>query len=106
MVLNWMKYNVPNNINAIKCVHHELSRVKNKEFLEILFKKCKIAQLDVEKIFEDLIFEDQDNNDFLKVEEIQEPSESIINKPISRGLQGPYKRLRSEEHTSELQSQP
>ena len=55
MVLNWMKYNVPNNINAIKCVHHELSKVENKEFLEILFKKCEIAQLDVEKIFENLI---------------------------------------------------
>ena len=95
MVLNWMKYNVPNNINAIKCVHHELSKIKNKEFLEILFEKCKTAQLDVEKIFENLIIEEQDNNDFLKKEEIQDSSESIISKPVSRGLQGPYKRLPS-----------
>ncbi|MBW9145277.1 DnaD domain protein [Clostridium sp. CM027] len=138
MLLNWMKYNVPNNINAIKCVHHELSRVKNKEFLKILFKRCDVAQLDVAKIFENLIIEesfdinftddrtsvncylekvdnhpinltlergsdvipmenieDQDNNDFLKKEEIQEPREFIINKDISRGLQGPYKGLPS-----------
>ena len=39
--------------------------------------------------------EDQDNNDFLKVVEIQQPREFIINKPVSRGLQGPYKRLPS-----------
>ena len=55
MLLNWMKYNIPNSPNAIKCVHQELSKVKNKKFVEILFEKSVVAQLDVEKIFEGLI---------------------------------------------------
>ncbi len=55
MVINWVKYNAPNNINAIKCVHRELSKIKHKDFLKILFKKCKEAQLDVERIFGNLI---------------------------------------------------
>ena len=38
---------------------------------------------------------DKDNNDFMKAEKIQQPREFIINKPVSRGLQGPYKRLPS-----------
>lgn len=55
MVINWIKYNVPNNMNSIKCVYKELNRVKHKEFLKILFDKCKAASLDVEKIFGNLI---------------------------------------------------
>ena len=95
MVLNWMKYNVPNNINAIKCVHNELIKVKHKEFLEILFKKCQAAQLDVEKIFEDITINKSFDNDFVKNEEIDEPSKYHIYKPSSRGLQGAYKVLPS-----------
>jgi len=56
MVINWMKYNVPNNnINIVKCIQHELKKIKNKEFLEILFEKYQAAQLDAEKIFDNLI---------------------------------------------------
>ena len=62
MVLNWIKYNVPNNVNAIKCVNRELSRVKHKEFLEILYDKCLTSKLDVDKIFEDIIIEENDKN--------------------------------------------
>ena len=55
MIINWIKYNAPNNINAIKCVNKELSKVKHKDFLKVLFNKCQEAGLEVEKIFENLI---------------------------------------------------
>jgi len=57
MILNWIKYNIPNNQNIIKCVNGEIRKIKNKEFLKILFKRCVAAQLDVEKIFENIIIE-------------------------------------------------
>ena len=94
MVINWIKYNVPNNINSIKCVQREISRVKNSEFVKILFNKCQAAGLDVEKIFENIekvmpetIIED------VQVEEIQKISDMKFNEPLLRGLQGPCKDL-------------
>ncbi|MBU3182528.1 replication protein [Clostridium psychrophilum] len=58
MMINWMKYNIPNNPNAIKCVNKEMSKVKNREFLKVLFEKCVLDHLDVEKIFENIIIND------------------------------------------------
>ncbi|MCB2295769.1 chromosomal replication initiator DnaA [Clostridium algoriphilum] len=58
MVLNWMKYNIPKSVNGIKCVQYEMKKIKNKEFLKILFNKYQAAELDVEKIFENFIIED------------------------------------------------
>ena len=57
MLLNWIKYNSPNNINAILGVRKELKRVKNKEFIKALYEICKAAKLDVLKIFENFIVE-------------------------------------------------
>ncbi|MCB2300236.1 DnaD domain-containing protein [Clostridium tagluense] len=54
MILNWIKYNEPNNINAIKCVNKELSKVKKSKFIEILYQQCEAYELEVEKIFEGL----------------------------------------------------
>ncbi|MGK0466865.1 DnaD domain protein [Clostridium sp.] len=54
MILNWIKFNQPNNINAIKCVNKELSKVKNTKFIEVLYRKCEVQGLEVEKIFEGL----------------------------------------------------
>lgn len=51
MILNWIKYNSPNNINSVIGVQKELKRVKSKEFIKVLFDICKAAQLDVNKIF-------------------------------------------------------
>jgi len=62
MVINWIKYNIPNNINAIKCVNKELGKVKNRAFLKILFLKCQAAGLDVEKIFGNIVIEEYENN--------------------------------------------
>ncbi|MBU3112671.1 DnaD domain-containing protein [Clostridium lacusfryxellense] len=58
MILNWIKYNSPNNINSVLGVQKELKRVKSKEFIKVLFDICKAAQLDVKKIFEDFIVEE------------------------------------------------
>jgi DnaD/phage-associated family protein len=55
MILNWIKFNEPNNINAIKCVNKELSKVKNSKFIELLYQQCVIHELEVEKIFEGLL---------------------------------------------------
>jgi DnaD/phage-associated family protein len=54
MIINWIKFNEPNNVNAIKCVNKELSKVKNTKFIEILYRKCEVQALEVEKIFEGL----------------------------------------------------
>jgi len=58
MVLNWIKYNIPNNINAIIGVQKELLKVKNKVFLKIFYEKCKAAKLEVDKIFKDLLVDE------------------------------------------------
>ncbi|MGH4121380.1 MAG: DnaD domain-containing protein [Clostridium sp.] len=54
IILNWIKFNEPNNINAIKCVNKELSKVKKSKFIEILYQQCIVHELEVEKIFEGL----------------------------------------------------
>lgn len=81
MVINWIKYNVPNNLNAIKCVNKEIGKVKNKAFVKILFNKCQAAKLDIERIFGNLITKDEEE----------------INNPHSGGFKGPYKPLPSNE---------
>ncbi|MBU3111038.1 DnaD domain-containing protein [Clostridium lacusfryxellense] len=75
MVINWMKYNVPNNINSIKCVNREIARVKNKEFLKILYKKCEFDQLDVTSIFQNIVIEE--SNDY----ELHSPSTNNLQAP-------------------------
>jgi len=86
MVLNWMKYNVPNNnINIIKCIQNELKKTKNKEFLEILFEKYQTAQLDVDKIFDTLVIAKSFENASAEIKE--------IHKPLARGFQDAYKPL-------------
>ncbi|HEY8888723.1 MAG TPA: DnaD domain protein, partial [Clostridium sp.] len=74
MVLNWIKYNAPNNNNAIIGVQKELKRVKNKAFLEILFKKCKDAELDVEKIFKKNIIDNDKISKDCYLEKLDKPS--------------------------------
>ncbi|ENK0556067.1 DnaD domain protein [Clostridium botulinum] len=52
MIFNWVKYNVPNNINSIKCINKELKNIKNKEFIKILYIKYCELELDIEKLFD------------------------------------------------------
>lgn len=51
MIINWTKYNKPNNCNAIKCVNKEIKKVKNKEFLKSLYKQYLSLDLDIESLF-------------------------------------------------------
>jgi DnaD/phage-associated family protein len=101
MIINWIKYNVPNNSNSIKCVNKEIHKIKNKSFVKTLFNKCKAAGLDIEKIFENLFMEEAFYSDAsnsrasVEVEETQKLSKVLINKHLSRGMQGDYKPLGS-----------
>ncbi|MEL5898694.1 DnaD domain protein [Clostridium sporogenes] len=52
MIFNWVKYNIPNNINSIKCINKELKNIKNKEFIKILYLKYCELKLDIEKLFD------------------------------------------------------
>jgi len=54
MVLNWIKYNIPNNRNVLVCIQKELQKIKSKVFLKILFEKYESAGLDVDNIFRGL----------------------------------------------------
>lgn len=106
MVTNWIKYNMPNNQNSIKCVQREIEKVKHHEFVKILFNKCRASGLDVEKIFDNYIIEEafgnapindrvSENCSFEKVEkapvEFNMEGKVKISKPLCRGLQGANK---------------
>lgn len=94
MVINWIKYNVPNNLNSIKCVNKELNRVKHKEFLKILFDKCKAGGLDVEKIFGNLIVEvspnkgSHDNDSTDENAYVSSSYENVDKLPVNLTLEG------------------
>jgi len=77
MVLNWIKYNIPNNNNAIIGVQKELRKIKNKGFVKILFEKCKAIQLDVERIFQNIIVEEIMDTDFVLSNNLGEDRLSI-----------------------------
>jgi hypothetical protein len=68
MIINWIKYNLPNNPNTIKCVQKEINKVKNKAYIKILFNKSKETLLDVDKIFENYKFEESYENIIKNIE--------------------------------------
>ena len=51
IILNWFKYNEPNNINAIKCVNKELKKIKNRNFVKELYFQYSKNGLEVDKLF-------------------------------------------------------
>ncbi|NFD77386.1 DnaD domain protein [Clostridium botulinum] len=64
IILNWVKYNEPNNINAIKCVNKELKKIKNRNFVKELYFQYSKSGLEVDKLFyeiEDSFIEDKNN---------------------------------------------
>lgn len=89
IILNWIKYNQPNNSNAIKCVNKELKTVKNKEFILILYNQCVNQQLDIEAIFDCIHIESSISN--------ENKSFSNFNKPLTSDYEGSYKGLVSKE---------
>ncbi|APF28912.1 DnaD domain protein [Clostridium sporogenes] len=64
IILNWFKYNEPNNINAIKCVNKELKKIKNRNFVKELYFQYSKSGLEVDKLFyeiEDSFTKDKNN---------------------------------------------
>ncbi|HCL4437511.1 replication protein [Clostridium botulinum] len=64
IILNWFKYNEPNNINAIKCVNKELKKIKNRNFVKELYFQYSKSGLEVDKLFyeiEDSFIEEKNN---------------------------------------------
>lgn len=55
LIVNWLKYNEPNNINGIKCVNKELKKVKNPQFLSIIYESCEKLNLDINQIFQGIL---------------------------------------------------
>ncbi|MBW9151342.1 DnaD domain-containing protein [Clostridium estertheticum] len=119
MVLNWIKYNFPNNVNVIACIKKEAQKIKSKVLLKILYKKYEAAGLDVNNIFKGLIVnviptdindlspikqehsEDQSNN-IIVMDTADESNETRFIKPLDTPLVGatkhvPSNRIRSKE---------
>lgn len=88
MILNWLKYNQPNNTNAIKCVNKELKEVKNREFIMRFYYQCLNYDLNIGGIFEGIGINDP--------KEIKKNNEQGENTHIG-DLQGACKGLASKE---------
>jgi len=91
MIINWIKYNLPNNQNAIKCVQKELLKVKNKAFVKVLFDKCIDCGLNVDKIFENYKSEENCKIILKNTENIDQGA----NKSLSKNFEGACKGLPS-----------
>ncbi|ENK1243851.1 DnaD domain protein [Clostridium botulinum] len=109
IILNWFKYNEPNNINAIKCVNKELKKIKNRNFVKELYFQYSKNGLEVDKLFyeiEDSFIKnknntvkdiyisitDNGNSDYgYKNIDIDKNIEIETSKHISRGDEGAYK---------------
>jgi len=88
IILNWLKYNFINSKNTICCINKELKLVKNKGFLDLLYKNCLSKSYDVEAIFKDVVLgmvEDK-REERVAAEEIKEEIEG--NKIESSNLGG------------------
>lgn len=89
IILNWVKYNEPNNINAIKCVNKEIKKIKNRSFVkELYFKYSKIG-LEVDKLFSDV------KNGFISEDKNNKCEDGF--KDITRGHEGAYEGIVSKQ---------
>ena len=102
MVLNWIKYNIPNNRNVLVCIQKELQKIKSKVFLKILYEKYEAAGLDVDNIFRGLFANvipvDKNDQSPMEPENEENPSNNIFGMdnvsksseyPISEPLDSP-----------------
>ena len=111
MLINWIKYNEPNNTNAIKCVNKELHKIKNTKFILRYYQMCLQRNFRVEEIFFDLenIVETAEGlyspfqgalkgegENINEIDESQEyQGEKDFNKPLTMGYEGTCKGLPS-----------
>jgi DnaD and phage-associated domain len=135
IILNWLKYNFINSKNTICCINKELKSVKNKGFINLLYKNCLTKGYDVEAIFKDIplaVVEDKAEAvpEELKVEidenkiedsnlggqtidvdsTAEEVSSDFIDDGIKkqslpRGFEGAYKDLGEKEEEKEIQKE-
>ncbi|EPY2276554.1 DnaD domain-containing protein [Clostridium sporogenes] len=129
IILNWVKYNEPNNINAIKCVNKELKKIKNKDFVKELYLQYSKIGLEVDKLFPDikdaLVSKHKNNkveDSFMAIDETDEIEDNFIDidknrfgnigksyelkdsyKDITKDCKGAYKGLASKEIISNKQ---
>jgi len=89
IILNWIRYNQPNNINAIKCLNKELKNIKNKEFISILHNQSVNQQLDIEAIFNGVSIDSSIEN--------ENKSFSNFIEPLTNDYEGAYKGCTSKE---------
>lgn len=95
MLLNWPKYNFTDSKNTILCINKELKEVKNKEFINVMYKLCLEQKLDkkidVKSIFKDIEIE-------MNSEENEEKEGfSECHKGSSESFEGAYKPLGEKE---------
>lgn len=109
IILNWAKYNEPNNTNSIKCVNREIKKIKNKDFINMLYKKYVHLGLDVDNLFHEVeykntVIDEKINNSSIDNEDNTKniiDNNSIYDennfKGIVRGYVGAYNPLVSKE---------
>ena len=127
IILNWVKYNFINSKNTICCINKELKLVKNKSFIDLLYKSCLKRGYDVQTIFKgvdlDIVEESKEDIDDNKIESsysngqtvnldiIDEELDSDFNENsikkqgLHRGFEGAYKDLGEEEEEKEKEIQ-
>lgn len=57
IILNWVKYNFINSRNTMCCMNKELKAIKNKNFINILYKKCLSMGYSVKTVFKDIVLD-------------------------------------------------
>lgn len=97
MILNWMKYNFINSKNTMCCMNKELKAVKNKEFVNKLYKICLDKGYDAAAIFEGIFLSTEEKTDPVVEDNINEENLSI-----NRGLEGANKPLGEKEIKEEI----
>lgn len=95
IILNWIKYNQPNNLNAVKCVNKELRNIKNIEFVSIFYKQCLNEELNIDGIFKGIEIDNFENHENI--------TDENLNKPLDSPLEGAYKEPISKEVISNKQ---
>ena len=80
MIFNWVKYNMPNNANCIKCVNKELKNIKNEQFIKILYLNYCELGLDIEKLFDGIVRFTNEKKQLEGANEDTENEEIINNK--------------------------
>lgn len=90
MILNWLKYNKPNNLNAVKCVNREIKNIKYKKFISVFYKQCLDEELDIESIFKGVKIEEHENFKSEVVASLNEPlispSKGACKEPVSKEI--------------------